>query len=102
MTDEESLEIAKEIAKGFGLEAELMPGAFSVGVGGDCRTYTGVINLRGPWHGHEKLAEISTQITNRTSINRVIFEIVKKTDDNPNPSKSKRKGKRAKSRRSSR
>ena len=80
MSDEEALKIAQEIAARFSLKAELMPGIHSVGVGGDSRTYTGVICLIGAWPGHEILAQVSREISNRTPINRVIYELARKTD----------------------
>jgi len=61
------------IANPFGLEAEIFD-AFSVGVGGDIRTYTPIMNVRGVFPGHDALAKISEEITSTLPINRVTFE----------------------------
>lgn len=79
MSDEEALNIAQRIATCFGLMAEFVPNAKSVGVGGDSRTYTRVICLTGAFPGHKILAQVSAEISNQTPVNRVIFEIAKKT-----------------------
>lgn len=72
---EEVLRSVQEIAEKYGLTAELLPNAFSVGVGGDQRTYTPVVCLNGPFPGFDVLEKVSTEIGNMTSINRVTFDL---------------------------
>ncbi len=74
----EILRVAKEIAAPHGLAAELFPGIQSVGVGGDERTYSPVVNLVGPFPGLETLDLISREISGRTPVNRVTFQITAK------------------------
>lgn len=78
MTDEEILEVANRIVARYGLVAEFLGDAKSVGVGGDQRTVTRVICLIGVYPGYDVLSLLSTEISNRTPINRVTFEIAKK------------------------
>ena len=68
-----------EILSKWGLSCEIPEGLRSVGIGGDCRTYTLVVFLRGPFPGDDVLAKVSSEITNRFPINRVLFEISKKS-----------------------
>ncbi len=75
LTDEEMLIIANEIANPHGLKAEFLPDIRRVGVGGDNRTYTPVVVLVGPPPLHEVLSEISTEISNRTGIMGVTYDI---------------------------
>ncbi len=75
---EEILKIATEIVVPYGLEVEIFPDIFSVGVQGDSRTYTPVVNLIGPFPGHEVLAKISTEISNTALVNRVTFQLAEK------------------------
>lgn len=77
-TNQEILARANEIVSPYGLEAEILEDIFSVGVGGDDRTYTPVINLKGPFPGYEVLAKLSTEISNVLPINRVTFELAVK------------------------
>lgn len=73
---DEILRKANEIASPFGLRAEfLADDLFSVGVGGDERSYTQVINLIGYHPGDEILAKISRDISNTLPINRVTIDI---------------------------
>ena len=65
---------AKKIVGGHGLEVEIIDGIFSVGVGGDVRSYTPVVNISGPFPGWEVLEKLSSEITNTLPINRVTFE----------------------------
>jgi phosphoribosylformylglycinamidine synthase subunit PurS len=69
------LEVVNEITNPHGLRAEYLPGALSVGVMGDDRTYTPVIVLVGPHPGDEILQVVSSEISNRTLINRVTYDI---------------------------
>lgn len=79
MNESDALKISNEIVKSYGLKAEFLGDFYSVGVGGDSRTYTKVIVLTGPFPGNEILASLSTQIGNKTGINRITFETVRKT-----------------------
>lgn len=79
MTTEEIVERVNVIVTPYGLEAEILEGINSVGVGGDNRTYTPVICLRGEFPGWEVLAKLSTEISNTLPINRVTFETAIKT-----------------------
>lgn len=78
MENSEILRIANEIVGPHGLRAEF-PGdpetVKSVGVGGDFRTYTPVLVLIGPHPGNEILGQVSTEISNRTPVNRVTFQL---------------------------
>jgi len=75
MSDDEILMVANAIAKRYHLRAELLPGIFSVGVGGDQRTYTPVLVLIGPHPGNETLASLSTMLGNVLPVNRVTYEL---------------------------
>jgi hypothetical protein len=75
MLNKKTLRKVMEIITPYNLRAEMLPGIFSVGVAGDNRTYTPVINLIGPFPGHEKLAELSTRISNVTPICRITFQL---------------------------
>lgn len=75
MSEEEALEIANKIVEPHGLKAEFLGDVHSVGVGGDCRSYTRIIVLMGPHPGNEALASLSTKISNNTGINRITFEL---------------------------
>lgn len=61
----------------WGLFCEIPDGLKSVGVGGDCRTYTSVVFLRGPFPGYDALVDICSEITGKFDINRVLFEVGK-------------------------
>lgn len=78
MTDLEVLEVANEIVRPRGLKAEFFKDVYSVGVGGDFRTYTKVIVLVGPYPGNDTLSSLSTKIGNMTGINRITIELIKK------------------------
>ena len=69
------LKVANKIAGKFGLQAEIIEDAFSVGVGGDMRTYTPVVNISGPFPGWDCLEKVSNEITNILPINRVTYEV---------------------------
>lgn len=58
----------------WGLFCEVPDGLKSVGVGGDCRTYTSVVFLRGPFPGYDALVDICSEITGKFDINRVLFD----------------------------
>lgn len=79
MEDREVLAVVQEIvaAHNANLVVELFPPEImSVGVQGDEKTYTRVINLRGRNPGWEVLGKISSAISadTRIEINRVTFE----------------------------
>ncbi len=78
MSEKEVLRIANEIAAQFGLKAEIFTDTKSVGVQGDAKTYLPVINLVGPFPGHDALTKISNEITSRLPVNRVTIEIVRR------------------------
>lgn len=79
MENSEILRITNEIVGPHGLRAEFLGNpdeVRSVGVGGDFRTYTPIlalIGLRPP--DDETLARVSTEISNRTPVNRVTFQL---------------------------
>ncbi len=75
MSEIEILELANKIVAPHGLRAEFIGDFLSVGVGGDNRTYTKIMVILGLWSGHEVLASLSTEISNRTGINRITFQI---------------------------
>ena len=75
MEEVEILKIANEVARPYGLQAEIFEGIKSVGVIGDSRSYTPVVNLIGPFPGYEALAKISSEITGRARIIRVTFQL---------------------------
>lgn len=75
MSEDEILRIANEVAAPHGLAAEIFSDIHSVGVRGDDRSYSPVVNLIGPFPGHNALAEISSAITSRTPVNRVTFQL---------------------------
>lgn len=79
MSEEEILRISNEIATPYDLRAEIFPDIFSVGVQGDERTYSPVVNLIGPFPGHDVLDHISYEISSRTPVNRVTIEIAKRS-----------------------
>lgn len=78
MTKTEILVRANEIVSPHGLRAEIFEGINSVGVGGDNRTYTPVINLVGVYSDWEILGALAREIANTLPINRVTYEITKK------------------------
>lgn len=78
MSEAESLAIANEIVKHYGLTAEFLGNSYSVGVGGDFRTYTRILVLIGPNPGNEVLASLSTAIGNRAGVNRITFQLCQK------------------------
>lgn len=75
MDEQEILRRANELVASYGLRAEIMPGIFSVGVQGDGRTYTPVIELIGTHPGNELLRKISTELSNTLPINRVTIRL---------------------------
>ena len=75
MKKRELLKAANKIASPHELSAEILFGIRSVGVGGDERSYTPVINLRGVFPGYDVLATISNEISNTLGIGRVTFEL---------------------------
>lgn len=77
MSETEILEAANKIVGLYGLKAEFLGNVYSVGVGGDNRTYTRTLVLMGPNPGDEILASLSTKISNTLGINRVTFELAK-------------------------
>ncbi|OGZ63594.1 MAG: hypothetical protein A3A98_02885 [Candidatus Staskawiczbacteria bacterium RIFCSPLOWO2_01_FULL_40_39] len=77
MSEVELLEMANKIIEPYGLRAEFLGDVHSVGVGGDCRTYTRVMVLIGSYPGNEILASLSTKLGNTTGINRITFELAK-------------------------
>jgi len=77
----ELLRQANEIVAKYGLRAEILPGAWSVGVQGDERTYTPVIIVAGKFPGHEILSEISTALTNNLKINRITYDLSPSTPE---------------------
>ena len=79
MTDSEVLKIANEIVDPYGLKAEfIIDEPCSVGVGGDCRTFTKAIVLIGAHPKDDTLASLSTEISNKTYINRITIQLAKK------------------------
>lgn len=78
MNEQQMLAVAQSIAARHGLAVEILPDIRSVGVGGDARTYTPVVCLTGPWPGHQVLASVSTEISNGTGLNRVIYELARR------------------------
>ena len=74
-TDRILEEVAKLVTP-FGLHAEILDDVFTVGGGGDNRSYTPVVVLVGPNPGWEVLKELSGQISNTLPINRVTYETV--------------------------
>ena len=81
MTNEEIVEAVNKISEPFGLKAEILPNSMSVGVGGDNRSYTPVVNLSGPFPGWDILEKVSLEITNTLPVNRVTFEIETKKEN---------------------
>lgn len=77
MANTEILARANEIVNPHGLQAEIFEGINSVGVGGDQRTYTPVINLVGAYSDWELLGTLAREIANTLPINRVTYEITK-------------------------
>lgn len=75
MTNEEILVKVNEIVAPYGLQAEVFEDIYSVGVGGDERTYTPVVNLIGTFCNWEVLGYISREISNTLPVNRVTFQI---------------------------
>ena len=71
--------MADKIAMQFNLTAEVFEGPRSVGVGGDMRTFTPVVNLIGDFPGHEVLATVSNRITSELPVNRVTFQLARRT-----------------------
>lgn len=79
------LYIANGFSGPYGLRANFLgdENRMSVGVGGDNRSYTRIIVLEGSFPGWEKLADVSTKISNSTRINRVTFNIIPIPEENP-------------------
>lgn len=85
MEKEEILARANEIVVPYELRAEIFEDPIrSVGVGGDERTYTPVINLIGSFPGYEILAKISSEISNTLPINRVTFQLASRVKNPQN------------------
>ena len=84
MQKEEILARANEITAPYELRAEIFEDIMSVGVGGDERTYTQVINLIGSFPGYKILAKISSEISNVLPINRVTFQLASKIENPQN------------------
>lgn len=61
------------------LKAEFLPGAYSVGVRGDARSYLPTVVLVGPFPGWDVLEVVSSEITNSLEIGRVTYEFARKT-----------------------
>lgn len=78
MTNEEILSRVNEIVAPYKLVAEIFGGIRSVGVQGDERSYTPVVNLIGPFPGWETLDTIKSEISNTLPINRVTYQIAVK------------------------
>ena len=75
MDESEILERANKMASPHGLKAEILgEDLFSVGVGGDQRSYTPIICLVGPFPGWDVIEKVSTQISNELPINRVTYQ----------------------------
>lgn len=72
------LKTAGEIAGKWNLKAEIFENIFSVGVGGDEGTYMPVVNLVGPFPGHEIIEKISIEITNTLPVNRVTYQVAER------------------------
>ena len=83
MIDLEALKLANAIVNPYGLQAEFLGNVRSVGVGGDCRTYTRAIVLTGalPVPDYDTLRSLATQIGNTTRINRITIEITSRVID---------------------
>ena len=75
MNNEDLLRRANEIVAPYGLQAELLPDIFSVGVQGDNRSYLPVIVLKGPFPGWDVIQKVSTEIPNTLPVNRVTYDI---------------------------
>lgn len=75
MSEQEILQKANEMIASHGLTAEILPDLFSVGVQGDGRTYTPILNLIGPHPGNDVLKKLSTELSNNLPINRVTIQI---------------------------
>lgn len=83
MTKNQILEKARIILAPYGLTAELFENIFSVGVGGDERSYTPVLNISGPFPGYDILEKVSAEISNILPINRVTFQLADEAKPNP-------------------
>jgi P2-related tail formation protein len=74
--EKEALRLANQIIQSFGLKAEMLPKEhMSRGAQGDEPTYTRIILLTGPLIDQNVLAELSTSITNKVPVNKILFEI---------------------------
>lgn len=71
----EGLTKAKSIAARHGLEAEFLGEIYRVGVQGDDKVYTRVIELIGRFPGHDQLEQISSEISNIAGFCGVTFRI---------------------------
>lgn len=80
MSEDEIACRANAIVAPYNLKAEILSGIQSVGVGGDERTVTAVINLIGPNPGNHVLANLSSKISNNLPVNRVTYELSRKVD----------------------
>ena len=69
---------ANEIVAPFKLKAYFLPRAMAVGVVGDNRAFTPVIDLRGQLPDHETLAALSTEITNIIPVIKVTVSLAER------------------------
>ena len=74
---EEIVLAVKEIVEKYYLQAECLDNIFTVGVGGDERTYAPAFVLVGPFPGYDVLAKVSSEISNKLPVNRVTFQLEK-------------------------
>lgn len=78
---QEVLAACNGIVAAHGLRCSFLEGvrrggvAMAVGVTGDARAYTPVINLKGPFPGYNELARLSTEISNTLPIIKVTYEL---------------------------
>lgn len=74
--EQELLRKANELVAPYRLKAEFLgDDVHSVGVQGDQRTYTRVINLIGEYPGADVLRKVSSEISGILRINRTTIEI---------------------------
>ena len=78
MITQEMLNQINEWAKEYGLMAEMLGDHKRVCVRGDGRAYLPVLVLLGSFPGHEKLAALSSKITNNFEIGSVTYELPSK------------------------
>lgn len=83
MNEEEALRIAREIAAQHNLAVEFLSDdekVRTVGVQGDNRTYARPVALTGEFPGWEVIAKVSSEISSRTPINRVTWEVARRRE----------------------